>query len=324
MIQSAFNTNLPGTVIGGVPAMGFNGAPFVGGVVDIDPISPGIQTQPGILTATGPSRIVGPMGGGMIASGYQGTGFGGMGFGAGGVVDADPITPGIQSQPGVVTPTGPPRVVSGPGAIGGGMLGSGFMASGYRGVGATGINAVNTTFAGGVGVGAFDADPITPGVQGQPGVVTPTGPSRVISGPGAVGGVLSGALAGGVMATGVGRSGFGDVDPITPGYQTTPGIVSATGPTRVVSGGFAANAPYGSAVYASGVGLPVYRSYTCCPWWLWTILGLLLLSGLIAGLYSLNGHKHEKHGKKLRTFRKTTVEEIDDTNINSKDKDSEN
>ena len=33
----------------------------------------------------------------------------------GGVVDADPITPGIQSRPGVVTPVGPPRVVGGPG-----------------------------------------------------------------------------------------------------------------------------------------------------------------------------------------------------------------
>jgi hypothetical protein len=30
------------------------------------------------------------------------------------VFDADPITPGIQSSPGVVTPVGPPRVVGGP------------------------------------------------------------------------------------------------------------------------------------------------------------------------------------------------------------------
>lgn len=67
MIQSAFNMNsgLPGTVIGGVPAMGLAGAPLNAPLYDIDPISPGIQAQKGILTATGPSRIVpvGPMGG---------------------------------------------------------------------------------------------------------------------------------------------------------------------------------------------------------------------------------------------------------------------
>ena len=30
------------------------------------------------------------------------------------IFDADPITPGIQNNPGVVTPVGPPRVVTGP------------------------------------------------------------------------------------------------------------------------------------------------------------------------------------------------------------------
>lgn len=33
----------------------------------------------------------------------------------GAVVDLDPITPGIQTSPGIVTPTGPPRIIAGPG-----------------------------------------------------------------------------------------------------------------------------------------------------------------------------------------------------------------
>ena len=38
-----------------------------------------------------------------------------------GGVDMDPITPGIQTRPGVVTPVGPPMVRGGPGAFVGGM-----------------------------------------------------------------------------------------------------------------------------------------------------------------------------------------------------------
>ena len=36
------------------------------------------------------------------------------GYAVGGIVDADPITPGIQARPGVVTPVGPSRITSGP------------------------------------------------------------------------------------------------------------------------------------------------------------------------------------------------------------------
>lgn len=80
-----------------------------------------------------------------------GSAYGGLGFRTSGLgmVDADPITPGIQAQPGIVTPVGPPRVVGGPGFAAGGMTGglmtsglmtsgvmqSGVMNSGYRGVG---------------------------------------------------------------------------------------------------------------------------------------------------------------------------------------------
>lgn len=132
------------------------GAPYQGGLsasmsfrpqggigFDADPITPGNQSTPGIVTATGPSRLVsggiGQIGGvqggvfGGLPGGVsipsistnphfgQGIGFGGIA--TPGVIDADPITPGIQSQPGVVTPIGPPRVVSGPGAISGGIIG---------------------------------------------------------------------------------------------------------------------------------------------------------------------------------------------------------
>lgn len=84
------------------------------------------------------------------------------------IIDADPITPGIQATPGVVTPVGPPRVVGGgptpippigmrPGPMG---FGNGF----------------------GGGFGGIDADPITPGIQTRPGVVTAVGPSRTVGG----------------------------------------------------------------------------------------------------------------------------------------------
>ena len=75
-----------------------------------------------------------------------GSAYGGLGFRTSGLgmVDADPITPGIQGQPGIVTAVGPPRIVGGPGFVAGGMTGdlmtsglmtSGIMNSGYRGIG---------------------------------------------------------------------------------------------------------------------------------------------------------------------------------------------
>jgi hypothetical protein len=90
----------------------------------------------------------------------------GIGMG-GGVIDADPITPGIQATPGVVTPIGPPRVVSGGAPIG------------IRTPGPIGVGVPRPI---GVGFGGFDADPITPGIQTRPGVVTPVGPPRVVGG----------------------------------------------------------------------------------------------------------------------------------------------
>jgi hypothetical protein len=284
------------------------GAPYQGGLsasmsfrpqggigFDADPITPGNQATPGIVTATGPSRVVsggiGTIGGvqGGVIGGLPGgvsipsistnpqfgqrIGFGGIA--AGGVIDADPITPGIQSQPGVVTPIGPPRVVSGPGAIGGrrpsgGIIGGGIMQSGVVGIGGT-----QRGLFGGVQGGIVDADPITPGIQSQPGVVTPMGPPRIVSGStagfgtqgvgygasfgssygginnntfatrtvttgGQIGSLISGGapsvITGGSAVAGSAIGGIIDHDPITPGIQSQPGIVTPMGPPRVISG----------------------------------------------------------------------------------------
>ena len=285
MIGSAYGTGYPGTLIGGVPAMGYSGVPMMGAGLDLDPISPGIQNQRGVLTPTGPPvmipngsmmgmgnmGIMGNMGTigasgyanqGLMASGYQGIRASGIGagFGAfGSVVDADPLTPGIQAQPGIVTQTGPSVVVGGPGMMGGalsGGFGTSVTTSGVTGYGANaliGNTAVmgntammgNTGFIGGA---VIDADPVTPGIQAQPGLVTQAGPSQII------GNVNAGM--GGLAASGLGVGGYG---------------------SNVMA--------YRSGVYGS----QGYRNCACCPWWLWTILCLLLLVALLSGLYYFAG-----------------------------------
>jgi hypothetical protein len=271
----------PGFAPGGFVAGGF------GGVVDADPITPGIQSQPGVVTTLGPPRVVSGPGsiggagfGGAVAGGFTGGFAGGL---AGGVVDADPITPGIQSQPGVVTPIGPPRVVSGPRP--GPPVGFGNAGVGY--------GAVNTNFAtrtvttggqigsivsgsipsvvrgSGMGViggalgagGIIDADPITPGIQSQPGVVTPVGPPRIVSGPGAIGGINT------TITSGI-AGGFGgvvDADPITPGIQSQPGIVTTLGPPQIVSTGYRTSGVMNNSGFAGGVGGGMLSSGLIAP-----------------------------------------------------------
>ena len=96
-------------------------APIRRPVFDADPITPGIQARPGVVTQVGAPRMIG--GRPPIGIGY-GAGFGG--------IDADPITPGIQARPGVVSPVGPPRALGGGigaprlGGYPGSGLGSGF------------------------------------------------------------------------------------------------------------------------------------------------------------------------------------------------------
>ena len=75
-----------------------------GPLIDADPITPGIQANPGVVTPVGPPRVVG----GAPPIGFRPNP---MGFSNYGAIDADPITPGIQTRPGVVTPMGPPRTI---------------------------------------------------------------------------------------------------------------------------------------------------------------------------------------------------------------------
>ena len=209
---------------------GFGGG-FGGGVVDADPFTPGIQAQPGTLTATGPTQVVG---GGVVTSSRQPSNIGFGGFSGAGVVDADPFTPGIQAQPGVVTATGPSQVV------GGGAFGAGLLAP------------------------VIDADPFTPGIQAQPGTLTTTGPTQFVGqNVGAIGGFQQGSYA-------YGRVGGGlvDADPFTPGIQAQPGVITTTGPTQYIGG------------YQQGC-----DQY--CPSWVWLLLCLLLTGALVAGIWTL-------------------------------------
>ncbi len=320
------------TIQGNVP-IGFPGG---AGGVDIDPITPGIQSQPGVLTATGPSTIVsgpGVMGGlnTTISSGIAGAAFSG-GAMTGGIIDADPITPGIQAQPGIVTPTGPPTIVSNGyrssgamnnsgfvGGLGGGMLSSGVISGPPIGFQvpqpmlSSGMQMPQPMLSSGmmnsgmqqnfnVGGGFMDVDPISPGIQSQPGVLTATGPSTVVSG-----GVMGGNFPTGIV----------DADPITPGIQSQPGIVTATGPSTMVQGGYNTNLgvigqPQGGivdadpftpgiqarpgTVMATGPSVIVGSTYRQgCPWWVWPLLGLLLLGALIGALYSMFRPKHHHH-----------------------------
>lgn len=139
----------------------------------------------------------------------------------GGIVDADPFTPGIQAQPGTIIQTGPSTILS----------------SGIK------------PFGGMFQTGPIDMDPITPGIQTQAGTVTITGPSTVVS-TGFNG--IGGQPIGGII----------DADPLTPGIQAQPGTIIPTGQSYVVGnlnqGGFGG-----------------------CPWWLWLLVALLLVGGLI-------------------------------------------
>ena len=129
-----------------------------------------------------------------------------------------------------------------------------------------------------------DADPITPGIQAQPGFVTQIGPAMVVGNTGAVGGALSNALGGTMLGSRLRGSrviGF-DADPITPGIQTQPGVVTPIGPAQVVGSVGYGSGIYGTQSYVGG------NCWNCCPWWLWIALGLLLLGAFLGGLFLLN------------------------------------
>ena len=411
------NISTRGILTGGAGQVG-GFSSFIGGNAfgDVDPISPGIQTQPGVLTATGPTTVIAGGAGGLggIAGGVDinrfrtNGGFGSfnggvIGGGIGGAVfDADPITPGIQAQPGVVTPMGPPRVIGGPGF-------NGAVRTSYGGIGGvqtSGIAGFNQGFAGGVGAvggmqtssfnrsvgfgGVVDADPFTPGIQAQPGIVTATGPSTVVGHTGGVnvsgirtGGIVdadpftpgiqaqpgilttTGVATGGMLSSGFNGGAFGaivDADPFTPGIQAQPGTVTVTGPTTTVStinqGGVLTSGVYGQQMqgsvmhgtihnanilnsgvghYQSGIAggidadpfTPGIQStpgivtqtgpsrvigrvggeswFSCCPWWVWPLLGLLLLAALIGGLYAALRPKSSSDSEDIDEVTTTTV-----------------
>lgn len=186
--------------------------------------------------------------GGSSVPGSYGYGGAGVPYAAGyGAVDADPITPGIQSTPGVVTPVGPPQVVSGPGIGSIGTPGIGIGTGPIPGVGigspTVGIPPMGIPPTGIPSVGFQQTSFQTTGpiVQGgfRPPMTGPVGgfgttfPGAGISRPG----FGIGAPGVGVGGPFVPQAGFGgmrggiDMDPISPGIQTRPGVVTATGPT---------------------------------------------------------------------------------------------
>jgi hypothetical protein len=182
--------------------------------------------------------------GGSTVPGNYGYGGAGVPYAAGyGGVDVDPITPGIQSTPGVVTPTGPPQIVGGPGVGAIGTPGIGINTAPI-GIGSPtiGIPPMGIPPTGIPPVGFqqtnFQTSPIVQGgfrppIPGSVGGFGTTFPGAGISRPGF-----------GIGTPGVGIGGpfvpqanFGglrggiDMDPISPGIQTRPGVVTATGPT---------------------------------------------------------------------------------------------
>ena len=112
------------------------------------------------------------------------------------IVDADPITPGFQATPGIVTPVGPPSV-RGLAPIGGPILSR----------------------------PPIYSAPYSPPVVVSP-VITPTFGAPAF---GPTGGFASSYG----YSNNFGLAQQLDLDPITPGQQFSPGIVSATGPTFI-------------------------------------------------------------------------------------------
>lgn len=95
------------------------------------------------------------------------------------------------------------------------------------------------------------------------------------------------------------NSGLGhivDMDPISPGIQPQPGVLTLTGPSKIlghmenINRVSPVNRYLGdnSLVYESARGFVQKRNYFCCPWWLWTLLSLLLIGGILGGIYSFN------------------------------------
>lgn len=167
-----------------------------GGIIDADPITPGIQSTPGIVTPVGPSTISGIAGGpyGPPPIGYGGSvlppggfpsavGYGGSGFPPGSGLPPGSLYPGVSAYnqsviPSVVQPVMapvapiiPPPIVTAP------VLGPNISAVGLGVPGGILGNPGIGVMRSGIGL---DVDPITPGIQLNPGVVAATGPSYIL------------------------------------------------------------------------------------------------------------------------------------------------
>lgn len=164
--------------------------------------------------------------GACCGGGYGYGGYGARGYGYG--VDADPITPGFQSTPGVVTPVGPPTV-TGVSPFAGSVVGPSYLPP------VTTYAPPVTTYAPPVTTYAPSYAPsFAPPVAPYPGPIV----SQPIFTPPVVAPPVSVAPIGGFRPP-VGGFGFGgprglDLDPITPGRQVTPGVVTATGPSYIL------------------------------------------------------------------------------------------
>jgi hypothetical protein len=154
--------------------------------------------------------------GACCGGGYGGYGYGARGYG----YDADPITPGFQSSPGVVTPVGPPTV-TGVAPFAGSVVGPSYVPP------ITTYAPPVTTYAPPIVPAPYPVAPVVSQPIFTPPVVAPVGPVGPIGPIGPIGG--------GFRPYGPGFGGPRvDLDPITPGRQVTPGVVTATGPSYIL------------------------------------------------------------------------------------------
>lgn len=143
-----------------------------------------------------------------------GAGYGpGYGPGYGYGIDADPITPGIQPMPGLVTQIGPPVVAGIAPPLNGSFVGGIPPIPSYAPQMTTYIPPPMAPM------------PISPMVSMAP--IAPVGPQSILN-PAMLGTSYA-------QQSMYGRPGYPiDIDPITPGIQTTPGLVTANGPSYIL------------------------------------------------------------------------------------------
>lgn len=169
----------PPTLVSPLPSIYTKLGGSQGLIPDIDPISPGIQTTPGVLTLTGPTTLVSGAGYSSVGtSSSRNIGITSQSFIP---LDIDPISPGIQGSPGVLSITGPSQIAIPSVGTQGGFIGTNSVSRVPIVTGNT-LSTVHKGASFKFGENhIIDADPITPGIQTNIGVITVAGPSTVIS-----------------------------------------------------------------------------------------------------------------------------------------------